>query len=486
MKVIIDYDFSKKKGIIVSEYLSNIREFFSVEDKQQVFKRRFAVGYRPQTRVYVITPQGRFEPRFVCDIVSYINTLRDTGVTVTLDITDSFKENTQIPALEVNVSKLNLPLRDYQEEAVLSCLNCGSGIVLLPTSAGKTLTVATLCMSITDQLPVNDRKTLILVPDIQLVQQTYSDFLEYGIEESRLTRWTGSHEPRCESDIIIANSQILLSKKQDLSVLKDVRLLLVDEVHKCKRTNSISKVVRSIPAHYRFGFTGTMPVDQIDCWSIKGMIGDTIYQKKSVELREQKFISNVNVGVILLKHKNRPYFKTATAANPTAEYEEEILFLQTNAFRNETILKLVSKVDKNALIMVDRINHGEELLGVMQELTDKQVFFVQGSVEIEERERIRQIMELNDNVVCIAISRIFSTGVNIRNLHYVIFASIGKAKNKIIQSIGRSLRLHASKKCAYIIDIADNLKYSEQHLQERLGFYKTETINTVIKEIHEE
>jgi superfamily II DNA or RNA helicase len=100
------------------------------------------------------------------------------------------------------------------------------------------------------------------------------------------------------------------------------------------------------------------------------------------------------------------------------------------------------------------------------------------------RDEIRSIMESNDNVVCIAISKIFSTSVNIRNLHYVVFSSIGKAKNKIIQSIGRSLRLHASKSSAYIIDIADNLKYSNKHLQERLELYKEENIVYSVKDVY--
>lgn len=484
VSVVIDYDVSRKKGLIVSEYLPNIREFFSVEDKQQAFKRRFAVGYRPQTRVYAITPQGRFESRMFCEIEAYLYSLELSGTKVNLTVTDLFKQKTAIPGLQQIIHKLNIPLRDYQEESVLKCLQQGSGIVLLPTSAGKTLVISTLCKSIQSQFN-KPQKALILVPDIQLVQQTYSDFIEYGIPEDSITRWTGSHTPDFTREIIIANSQILLSKKQDISILKDIDILIIDEVHKCKASNSINKTVKNIPAVFRFGFTGTMPVEQIDRWSIIGSLGKIVYTKKSIDLRNQNYITQVNVGVICLNHKVQPKFTAASASSPTAEYEEEITFLQENKFRNDTILKLVSKVDKNILIMVDRINHGEVLLRELSKLHDKQVFFVQGSVEIEEREKIRQIMESCDNVVCVAISRIFSTGVNIRNLHYVVFASIGKAKIKIIQSIGRSLRLHASKKAAYIIDIADNLKYALSHMRERLELYKSESINFTIKDIFE-
>ena len=479
----VDYDSSRKKGILITSILSNIREYFSVEDKQQVFKRRYAIGYRPQTRIYAITPQGRFEPRLLPELLRYFKDLHLTGVNTTITYSPEFFENTKIESVVSPLSILNIPLRDYQKEAAENALTKGSGIILLPTSAGKTLVIATICQTFQSIKPY---KTLILVPDIQLVQQTYSDFLEYGVDEDIVTRWTGTHEPNLDKPVIIANSQILLSKKQDISILKSVDVLIIDEVHKCKAGNSINSVIRQIPAKHRFGFTGTLPVCQMDKWNLTGLIGDVIYQKKSHELREQKFISKVNIGVININHKDLPNFTQATMFNPTVEYEEEIKFLQENSFRNNTIAKLVQKLDKNSLIMVDRINHGEHLLKVLQEkITDKRICFVQGSVEIEEREKIRQLMETSDNVVCIAISKIFSTGINIKNLHYVVFAAIGKAKIKIIQSIGRSLRLHANKKTAYIIDIADNLKYSNSHLQERLKLYDGESIQYTIKTIKE-
>lgn len=483
VEVLIDYDSSKRKGLIVTDYLSNIREYFSVEDKQQLFKRRFAVGYRPQTRKYVITPQGRFEPRFLGEIIDYFTNLKQAGIDIRYTISDAFIQATTLPKLKQNIVKLNKELRDYQHDTIVVCLEKSSGVVVLPTSAGKTLVIATLCRSIQEQ--VSTKKALILVPDIQLVQQTHGDFIEYGICESMITKWTGNNTPDFTKNIIIANSQILLSKKQDLSVLNNIDILIIDEVHKCKYGNSINKVIKKIPAKFRYGFTGTLPVDQFDKWSIFGEIGSTVYVKRSVELREQKYITQVNVGVIYINYKVLPQFTQATASNPTVEYEEEILFLQENVFRNETIFKLVSKTEKNVLVMVDRINHGEVLLEVLRRVEHKQVFFVQGSVEIDEREKIRQIMEKDDNVICIAISKIFSTGINIRNLHYVVFASIGKAKNKIIQSIGRSLRLHDNKKIAYIFDIADSLKYSSSHMNERLALYSAEDIKYVVKDVYQ-
>jgi superfamily II DNA or RNA helicase len=479
VQVTFDYDISRKRGIIVSDYLPNIREHFSVEDKQQVFKRRYAVGYRPQTRQYAITPQGRFEPRLLFSILEF---LQSQDIQFNVVLTDKFRDVIAIPVLKEELIKLNLDPRDYQEDSVMCAIRNKSGVIVLPTSAGKTLVIALLVKSIQSQY---DCKALILVPDIQLVAQTYSDFIEYGISEDEITKWTGSTEPNKNAKIVISNAQILLSEKQDLSLLKDIKLLVIDEVHKIRYGNKINKVVEQIPALFRYGLTGTLPDDKIDQWNIFGKIGRVIYFKQSVDLREQKYISQVHVAALKLHYRNIPQFTTASMHNPTAGYEEEITWLQTNKFRNNIITKLVNKADKNTLIMVDRIAHGEELLKVLQENTNKEVHFVHGAVEIEEREMIRKLMEEQDNVACIAISKIFSTGINIKNLHNIIFAAIGKARIKIIQSIGRSLRKHTSKKRATIFDIWDNLRYGNKHVIERLAVYDREQIPYSVTELHE-
>ena len=479
VQITLDYDSTRKKGIIVSDYLPNIREHFSVEDKQQVFKRRYAIGYRPQTRLYAITPQGRFETRLIFSILEF---LQNQDIQFNIELTDKFKDVIFIPELKENLTKLNLDLRDYQEESVRLALKNKSGVIILPTSAGKTLVIATLVKSIQDQ---HDFKALILVPDIQLVAQTYSDFIDYGIPETEITKWTGSTEPDKNAKIIISNAQILLSEKQDLSLLKDIKLLVIDEVHKLKYGNKINKVVEQIPALFRYGFTGTLPDYKIDQWNIFGKIGRVIYFKESIDLRDQNYISQVHVAALKLTYKNTPQFTTPSMHNPTAGYEEEITWLQTNPYRNAIIIKLVNKSDKNTLIMVDRIAHGEELLRILQESTNKQVHFVHGAIEIEEREMIRKLMEEHDNVACIAISKIFSTGINIKNLHNIIFAAIGKARIKIIQSIGRSLRKHSSKKLATIFDIWDNLRYGNKHMVERLALYDREQIPYSVTELTE-
>lgn len=477
--VIVDYDSGRKKGILITDYLSVIREHFSVEDKGQTFKRRFAVGYRPQTRKYVITPQGRFEPRLVFTILEYFKT---QNISANITFTDSFKDALKFPSLENKLYKLNFDLRAYQSESVTSALTNKSGVILLPTSAGKTLTIATLVMSILEQ---HDLKVLILVPNIQLVTQTYSDFIEYGINEKILTKWTGGSLPDPSAKIFISNIQILMSEKQDTTILQKIGLLVVDEVHTLKKSNQVNKIIDQIPAKFRYGFTGTLPPELIDQWNIFGKIGRIIYEEKSIDLRQQGFITDVIAIILKVNYKTGPTALPKQIISPTSAYEEEITFLQTNPFRNNLITKLVNSLDKNTLILIDRINHGEVLHTILTANTSKKVYFVHGKIDIEEREMIRQLMENENDVICIAISKIFSTGINIKNLHNIVFAAIGKAKIKIIQSIGRSLRKHASKKRATIFDIGDCLKYGNAHLQERIQLYQKENIEFKIKDLYE-
>jgi superfamily II DNA or RNA helicase len=133
--------------------------------------------------------------------------------------------------------------------------------------------------------------------------------------------------------------------------------------------------------------------------------------------------------------------------------------------------------------MVDRIDHGLALMDLLKQITKKPFYFIRGTTDIEEREEIRKLMNHQNDIIVVAMSKIFSTGINIPNLHNIIFASAGKAKIKIMQSIGRALRLHPNKKVANIFDISDNTIYSRKHLQQRITLYDNEKYLYEIKNL---
>lgn len=476
--VLFDFDTVARKPKIVSEYLSQIREHFSVEDKAMVFLKR-RTGRNIPVRKYAITNKGHFDVLFFEEICEEI---RKQFPTLLLQSTETFDSLVAQQSISKSVVSLNLTPRDYQKESAVLALQKGNGIIVLPTSAGKTFTMALIAATAIKEKNFN---VFIIVPNIQLVQQTYQDFLDYGIENSLVSKWTGNYEYK-GTKIVISNSQILLSEKQDTSVLNDFQCVIVDECHKIATATEITKLVKKLNARHIFGLTGSLPESKFDVWSLNRIFGSVIYHKKSIELRQDQYISKVRVVALEIQYTNIPNFTRPSLSEPTAGYEEETVWLHTNTFRNELIGKLVDKLETNTLVLVDRIVHGEILLEFLKQKTTKQVYFIQGSVEVEERESLRQLMEETHGVVCIAISKIFSTGISIKNLHNVIFAAIGKARIKIIQSIGRSLRLHQSKEIATVFDIADiNLNYGYKHFEERKKLYEAEKIPLVSKQFVE-
>ena len=482
MKLEFVYDTIARKPKIISEYLKQIREYFSVEDKALVFMQKRTGRRGMPVRKYVISDKGHFElPFFRTLYTTILEKFPALQISVADNLISKIEYNT-IAARPIELNYQHKP-RDYQIESATKALNIGSGIIVLPTSAGKTLTIALIVATILEAKPGNN--ILIIVPNIQLVQQTYQDFIEYGLDEKHITRWTGDFEYK-HAKIVIANNHILLSKSQDKEVLNLFNVLICDECHKIGTADKITKLLKSLKFEHMFGFTGSMPENNFHVWNINRVFGSIIYHKQSVELRENKFISKVRVVGIELTYKQIPIFTRPSMADPTAGYVEEAEWLHSNNFRNSTIAKLVDKLETNTLILVDRIIHGEILLKCLKQNTTKQIYFIQGSVELQEREQMRALMEQTSGVVCIAISNIFSTGISIKNLHNVIFASIGKARTKIIQSIGRSLRLHHTKEIATIFDIADTcLIYGYKHYEERKRLYESENIPLVTKHLVE-
>jgi superfamily II DNA or RNA helicase len=481
------YDSKKKVGILSGDLFNDIREHFSVKNEAAVFMRKFGKFMPPRT--YAITPTGRFDPCLYFAIKDYIRTCQYTGeVTCSRELQDQIypARHTWHQQLDFSqeISPLKLPLRDYQEDIVKSCISIGRGTVILATAGGKTLTSASLVTQIYNLYKSTYNKgsfkALFVVPDRGLVEQTTQDFIDYQVPFS-VSKWTGDDEVNHDSNVIVANLGILQSKNSDLSWIADIDVLIIDEAHKIKKGNKINDIFKIVKTPFRFGFTGTMPEEQVDQWNIIGKIGPVIYEKNSYDLRQDSFVSDVQVHILNLIHKHE-----STAKRNKNSYREEINTLIESPFRNNIIVKISEKLKNNTLILVDYIVHGEILFNLLkQHIPDKQIFFVRGDVEIAERDNIRKLMEINKDVVVVAISKIFSTGINIKNLHYIIFACGGKAKIKIVQSIGRGLRLHKDKVELIIFDIADSLHYSNLHSLKRKQLYEKEHITFTEKDIEE-
>lgn len=481
MKVDIGYSFNLGQCLLKTDnsaLLSEVRENFSVPNPHAAYQSKWAPN-----KLYAMTPAGKFNPGLLVDVIKTIKELSpDCVISLDQPVKDILSCGYDG---ELEYLDCDLELRYYQKEIIEKSLQRGNGVCVLGTGGGKTLTIATLIHNIIQKSNLDDFKCLLIVPDVGLVQQTFQDFEEYNVPFT-FSRWSGDHKLNTESNVVIATSKIFQRQFDQHDWFQHVDLVVVDEVHKVKHKNKLGKLIKKIHTPNKFGFTGTLPEEKIDQWSVIGAFGPCFYEKGSDELREEGFLTSAEVKVLKIAHKRRPktQFKPEEWTS-TAMYVAELDFIYESEYRNKVIKKICTNFENNTLILVNHIRHGEILQEVLSDITGRQIYFVQGEVEVEERERIKKIMENNCNVICIAMTSVFSTGINVKNIHMILFASGGKAFIRLVQSIGRGLRKHHTKDKLIIIDLADQFKYGLEHLAKRLTIYEKEKIPFSISSIKE-
>ena len=322
-----------------------------------------------------------------------------------------------------------------------------------------------------------------------MVEQTYLDLIEYGFDPSDVSKWSGK-KPRQDTDIIVAFSDFTVRNKHDVKFFKSIKQLIVDECHILKKGNGINNVMNIINTDTRFGFTGTTPEKIWDEWNMLGQTGSIIYKKDSKALRDGGYIANLFINIIRVNYNDRDIsrYRTllANVEDKKLQYATEMDFLVDNQFRNGIIEKITTVMRSNTLILVDRIAHGDKLYKMLNgKLKNRKIYWIHGNTKDEVREEIRNLMEKFNNIVCIAMAKLFSVGINVKNLHNIIFASAGKAKVKIVQTIGRGLRKHPRKDILKVYDMSDILKYGIRHLTDRMNIYDNESIEYRISDIKE-
>lgn len=450
--------------MVESPHIQMIRNHFSCENKIAKHMRR--KGYYIADRLYAITPLGKFDLGLFFSIFRYMTeTLGLEQVKVDSEILSKVNPIRS----KINVEYLQYEPRDYQKEMCEKAFRFGRGIFEVATGGGKTYVMALLCHNILKNGLA--KKILVLEPDLGLVEQVYEEFKKCGLR-CDMKKYTGENDFDGNCQVVIANIGVLNARGDEK--IKDCDVIIIDEAHKYKRGNKINKVLDKIDANIRFGFTGTLPDEKEDIFCIEGKIGPTIYKKTSVDLKE--YLSQATCNVIELDYENPPEW---CSPDDMKRYRQEYEFIINNDSRNKIISKLSCNLQNNTLVLIDRIQHGLDLQKVLEKICEnKKVFFIRGEVEVESRNEIRRIMEQAANVVCIAISSIFATGIDIKNLHNIILANAGKAKIRLLQSIGRGLRLHPSKEKLMVIDLADQLYYGKKHFEKRYEIYQKEQIET--------
>ena len=364
--------------------------------------------------------------------------------------------------------------RDYQIEGVFDALQKNRRLLISPTGSGKSLMI----YAITRYHTEHKRSTLIIVPTTSLVEQMYKDFIDYSWDAD-----TYCHKIYAGKDLL-SEKQVIISTWQSIYKLPRTwfnrfDVVIGDEAHQFKSKSLVSIMTKLYDTKYRYGFTGTLDGTQTHKWVLEGLFGPSYKIINTKELQEKGYLAKLNIRVLLLKH------------DPTAfdTYQDEIEFLITHKKRNNFIKNLAHDLKGNTLILYSRVaTHGEVLYDIINKV-ERKIFFVHGGVDVEERESVRQITEKESDAIIIASFGTFSTGINIKNLHNVIFASPSKSRIRTLQSIGRVLRKSKDKLNATLYDIADDCKkgskqnYTLNHLIERIKYYNEEKFSYEIIQI---
>jgi len=410
-------------------------------------------------RAYAVQATGMFEFGLYQEIENFLIDQQITEIERTAEFESRLNCGYDVPEVFDGLVYEN---RYYGLETVRNALDVGYGTVVIATGGGKSFIIASLLENIWRNRK-KDFKCLIIVPGLSLVDQLSKNFEEYGVGFS-YSGWSGK-TPLQETEVVICNTENLCAQFDKNPWLRDVDVVITDEVHKSKSSTKLSGYISKIRTPHKFGFTGTLPPMKIDAWKVIGQFGPVIYEKSSKNLRDEEFLSNVTVRMVRINH----------AYHYRRPYKKELEFIYNCVPRNKVIRDIVSKLNKNILILVNHLEHGENLLEMLQ-LPGKDTFFVKGEMVVPDRKKVVEHMEESDNVVCVAMSSIFSTGIDIKNLHFIIFVSGGKSFVRTVQSVGRGLRLHDTKKKLAILDIYDNLEFSERHALHRKEFYDKEKI----------
>ena len=475
MKVKLDYVEDKNKCTIEIDdrgIKDRLYQAFSTPNTAKKFVKGPQKHWIPDN-IYFITPMGSFNFGLAEMVVSWFkyNVPQDI---IDWEITDNFKQKfTQETEIEFE-ERLKLPLRDYQKDCVLSALKHRFGTFVMGTGAGKTLTIASILDNLFHYKKI--KRALILVPDNGLVLQFNDELVnQYGIKQ-KITLFYDKYNVVSESDrLIIANRPLFLSRWNQYKKFwtDKIDCLIVDEAHSLKHANEVSKCISKVHSPYKFGFTGTLAESKEDRFKTIRLLGPVRYEKTSKELRDEGFLTDVAVRRLKL---------TYPESHGYMNYKDEVAYLEQNESRNNFITRLVFGLNKNTLLLVNHLDHGFILEGHFKKNNQegkKQIYFIRGEVETDSREQIKKLMEEQDNIICIAITKIFSTGINIKNLHNIVLCSGGKSSITVIQSIGRGLRLHPDKKELNIFDLVDvGYKYSVTHAQKRKQIYNSEKIRT--------
>lgn len=356
---------------------------------------------------------------------------------------------------------------EHQVMVIESGLKLNQACLLSPTSSGKSYAIFLMTRYILEHNVPG--KVLIITPRVALVEQLYTDFISYEVDpwtEEHVHRISSGIEKNTDKPVVISTWQSIF--RQPPTWFSQFGSVIVDEAHEADAA-SITGIIDKMPnCPIRIGLTGSLDGTLMHEYEIEGRFGPMVKVVTSKVLMEKNIISQLDVRAALIKYPEEDC-KTVRGF----DYQDEVDFIISNKQRNQFLVDLALDLDGNTLMLFNFISkHGKMILELLQQKAEekgKVLYYIDGSVHVDEREKIRALLETKNNCILLATYGTLSTGTNIRNLHNTIFCHPYKAQTKILQSIGRVLRKAAGKKKARLFDIGDDLTYISKRGAERVN-----------------
>jgi len=354
-----------------------------------------------------------------------------------------------------------ITLREDQVEVVNKFLENPQCLQEIATGFGKTITTATL-----SKICEPYGRTITIVPNKSLVEQTEEDFINCGLD---VGVYYGDRKELGRTHTICTwQSLNILDKKSKEQVeeiitlaefLDGVTAVIVDEVHMAKATVLKNLLTQNLcNAPIRWGLTGTIPKEDFENQAIFASIGPVVHRVSAYELQEAGVLSNCHVNVVQLI--DLPEFKS---------YAEELKYLVTNKDRMTYISNLVQSISEtgNTLVLVNRIDTGKL---ITEKIKDS--VFISGEVKTKDRKEEYDEIQTADNKIIVATYGVAAVGINIPRIFNLVLLEPGKSFVRVIQSIGRGIRRAEDKDFVQIWDITSTCKFARRHLTQRKKFYK--------------
>ena len=389
-----------------------------------------------------------------------------------------------IRGLKLKSQGKSIQPRDYQLNAIQHAIGNHRALLLSPTASGKSLIIYILVRYYHLLLKEKQQdKILILVPTTSLVEQMYSDFIDYGWLDAYIQKIYSGHDKNVTKPVVISTWQSIYEFPK--SYFDQFGMVVGDEAHLFKAKSLTSLLTKLHLCKYRFGLTGTLDGMQTHRLVLEGLFGVLNKVITTKELIDEKTLASFKIRSLVLTY---PEHECKLVKD--MKYQEEMEFIVTHPKRNEFIRDLTLNLKGNTLVLFQFVEkHGNVLHDMIKNATDRKVFYVYGGTDTETREQIRAITENEESAIIVASYGTFSTGINIRRLHNIVFSSPSKSRVRTLQSIGRGLRRGNNKDSATLFDLADDFTYKSKrnftlgHFLERINIYNEEQFDYEIKRI---